>query len=45
MTRAAARVKSLVLFKEIIFPYLIYQTTRISLYNQLWNISKVMIIF
>jgi len=33
------------LFKEIIFPYLIDQATRISLQYQLWNIPKVVIIF
>jgi hypothetical protein len=35
----------LLLFKETIFPYLIDQTTRISLQNQLWNIPKDVIIF
>jgi len=34
----------LLLFKETIFPYLIDQATRISLKNQLWNISKVVFI-
>jgi len=33
------------LFKETIFPYLIDQATRISLQNQLLNITKVVIIF
>ena len=33
------------LFKETIFPYLIDQATRISLRNQLWNISKIVFIF
>jgi len=33
------------LFKETIFPYLIDQATRISLHNQLWNISKIVFIF
>ena len=33
------------LFKETIFPYLIDQATRISLQNQLWNISRVLFIF
>jgi len=33
------------LFKETIYPYLIDQTTRISLQNQLWNIRNVVFIF
>jgi hypothetical protein len=33
------------LFKETIFPLLIVQATRISTKNQLWNISKVDILF
>jgi len=35
----------LILFKEIIFPYLIDHATRISLQNQLCNIPKYVIIF
>ena len=35
----------LILFKETIFLYIIDQTTRISLHNQLWNFPKVVIIF
>jgi len=35
----------LILFKETIFPYLIEQTTCISLQNQLWNIPKAVFIF
>jgi len=33
------------LVKEIIFPYLVDQVTRIYLQDQLWNISEVDIIF
>jgi len=33
------------LFKETIIPYLIDQSTRISLQNQLWNVPEVVIIF
>jgi len=33
------------LFNETIFPYLIDQATRISLQNQLWNISEKIFIF